>query len=421
MGRIATKSQKHLFDASASATGYLYQCRFALLLALLRDDDPSGIVTLERLDDVAFTKDDLGHHTPKDLLQFKHHVARHAKLTDGAPDIWSTIRIWAQAILDEKVDPSQIAFTLITTSIAGDRSALRLLRPSHTTRNSEEARRLLEIAGAKSKSKKVQAAFKALMKLPVRKRIEMFAAVHLLDGSPQIADVREHIEKAVRYATDVKHLAAFVDRLEGWWFRMIVEHFVRDAHRGIPVTAVQQLVHELREEFKRDNLPDEFQTAEIPDSETSSDDERLFVQQLRLITLKPDRIRTAQEDHYRAYAQRSKWVRDTLTNLDEVGKFELRLIDEWKHKREILQDEIDGTSDEPKKVGVGLRLFNWTQETAPGHPALFIRPLFQSQYMVRGSFHMLADTIADGKPRIGWHPEFHLRLSMRSSGGECNA
>ena len=48
--QTATKKQKDIFDASASALGYLYQCWFALLLALQRDEDSSESVTLEKLD-----------------------------------------------------------------------------------------------------------------------------------------------------------------------------------------------------------------------------------------------------------------------------------------------------------------------------------------------------------------------------------
>jgi hypothetical protein len=40
-------------DATASALGYLYQCRYALLLALQRDDDSDLRVAIEKLDDVA--------------------------------------------------------------------------------------------------------------------------------------------------------------------------------------------------------------------------------------------------------------------------------------------------------------------------------------------------------------------------------
>jgi ABC-3C protein len=37
-----------------------------------------------------------------------------------------------------------------------------------------------------------------------------------------------------------------------------------------------------------------------------------------------------------------------------------------------------------------------------------IRPGVTEPFVVRGSFHMLAD---EASPRIGWHPDFHDRLT----------
>ena len=43
------------YDASASAVGYLYQSRLALLWTL-QQNDPDVLVSIEKLDDVAFSK-----------------------------------------------------------------------------------------------------------------------------------------------------------------------------------------------------------------------------------------------------------------------------------------------------------------------------------------------------------------------------
>ena len=78
------------FDASASALGYFYQCRYALLLALTRGDEPDSCVSIEKLDDVAFhaSPDTPGQAT--ELLQFKHHMRRAGGLGDSSPDVWKS-------------------------------------------------------------------------------------------------------------------------------------------------------------------------------------------------------------------------------------------------------------------------------------------------------------------------------------------
>ena len=62
-----------MHGASASATGYLFQCRYALLAALRAILDAPGLeISIEKLDDVAFES---GGES-RQLIQTKHHVAK---------------------------------------------------------------------------------------------------------------------------------------------------------------------------------------------------------------------------------------------------------------------------------------------------------------------------------------------------------
>src|SRR5579863_10081067 len=114
---------KSPFDASASAVGYLSQIRGALLLAVKRDDSADQI-SLEMLDDVAFSPEDVTSLKPVGLLQFKHSVTRKATLTDKSIDLWKTLRVWSDLIRANKVDPQRTIFTLVTTATASAGSAV---------------------------------------------------------------------------------------------------------------------------------------------------------------------------------------------------------------------------------------------------------------------------------------------------------
>lgn len=92
------------FDATPSALGYLYQCRYALLLALQRDDEPTLRISVEKLDDVAFLTNGNGKASPLELLQFKHHLNRQGGLTNKHTDVWKSIRIWSEAAHSAKID-----------------------------------------------------------------------------------------------------------------------------------------------------------------------------------------------------------------------------------------------------------------------------------------------------------------------------
>ena len=132
---------------------------------------------------------------------------------------------------------------------------------------------------------------------------------------------------------------------------------------------------------------------------------RNFVQQLELIAVSEPRILSAQEDHYKAFEQRSSWVRQHLLGMSDVEKFETRLSDEWQRRFGIMLEGVVNGHDERELVRTGQLLYEWVELTAPSDPCLFVRPEFRSKYMTRGSYHMLAD-----KVRVGWHPDYEKRL-----------
>ena len=83
------------FGASGSALGYLYQCRWALVTFLRRLAPGDTIdVAIEKLDDVSFEK----NGTSIELIQTKHHVDTAANLTDNSPELWKSIRVWAEGV-----------------------------------------------------------------------------------------------------------------------------------------------------------------------------------------------------------------------------------------------------------------------------------------------------------------------------------
>jgi hypothetical protein len=403
------------FDASASAVGYLFQIRSALLLAVKRDDSADHL-SLEMIDDVSFDPTDLQAQKPVELLQFKHSLRKKAALTDRSVDLWKTLRVWSELIGSKRIDPQRTIFTLATTATASSGSALSSLR--HSERDPEKAREVLELAGSSSTNTNVQQAFKSLSRLNVSDRQALFISLYLLDSSPSVQETRRLLEHELRYLVDdpQRQLAGFTDRLEGWWFRTAIDHLVAAQKTPIAVGVVQRQVRDLREQFKRECLPDDFLMVSVPDDHTSADDERCFVRQLVLIHASSQQVRLAQENYYRAYQQRSLWVRENLLGLDEIDSYEHRLIDEWRQKQSIALDGLSKTARDDEKAVCGKGIYNWTQETAVGMAALFIRPQFQSGYMVRGSFHMLADLV-----RIGWHPDFHTLLSLAKTGAKANA
>lgn len=401
------------FDASQSALGYLHQCQYALFLGLQRDEEPNLCISIEKLDDIAFHENPSTPSVAKELLQVKHHIKRAGGLGDSSPDVWKTIRIWSEAVTKHQIDLDHATLCLLTTTTPTNRNAVRFVSPTPALRNPEQARSKLEQAGAASTSETIKTAYSVYMSLTPAERAKLFNAMFLLDTSLIVVDLQKAIGSAVRHAVEPHHRLAFVERLQGWWYQKVVAHLSAAENMPIPVLAIQQQVHELRGQFQRDCLPDDLFHERLPPEATPDEDDRVFILQLVLIGLTPQRLRIAQEDHYRAFAQRSRWMKDNLIGMDDLTRYESRLIDGWKLKFLIMKDGIEDGCGDVRLARHGLNLYQWVETEAPCQSTLWVRPQFQSPYLTRGSFHMLADLL-----RVGWHPEYESRLSSNGSSNE---
>ena len=72
-------------QASEQMLGYLYQVRYALAL-LLENDNSDCQISIEKFDDVAFSKDDI----PIQLIQLKHHIQVNLHL-NHYPNLFQTL------------------------------------------------------------------------------------------------------------------------------------------------------------------------------------------------------------------------------------------------------------------------------------------------------------------------------------------
>jgi rhodanese-related sulfurtransferase len=377
-------------SAAASAMGYLFQCRYALLAGLrAAPDKPELTISIEKFDDVAFE----ANGAPTDLIQTKHHIGKAGDLSDTSVDLWKTIAIWLKSVAEDIEAPFRTKFLLLTTSNAPGNSAASLLRMRD--RDEGAADRLLVAAAKSSENKKIIDACAAYAARPENLRLSLLRAITILDGSPNIIDVREEIEREVHHAAPRDQITKLVERLEGWWFGAVIRTLSGAAPAAIPVLAIEQRVDELREEFKRDSLPVDFKTVVPTESVVAELDRRPFVRQLRKIEIGPKRIEFAIRDYYRASEQRSRWAREELLIDGELEHYERELTEAWEPRHAANVEEAYSCSAE-RKVELGQTLFKWVELDA-NFPLRTVR----ERFLTHGSYHILAN-----RYQVGWHPDF---------------
>jgi hypothetical protein len=386
------------FSAGPQAAGYLYQARHALLLLLRGGEDAE--LKIEGLDDI-----DLTHPTTNSQLhaQLKHQVNRAANLTDASPDIWKTIRVWATHLVRGALPP-HVDLSLVTTATAPDESAMSYLRDDGK-RSVDDALRLLRAVPSSSTNRSLAPAFAAFNGLSDPQQRLLVDRITLFDGSANLVEIGDDIRSEIRYATHPALVNAVQERLEGWWFAQVAQHLVERPDVPIARVEVHLKLSSIAEQFHSDDLPIDFASS-IPDAIDAMGDQRQFVSQVREVTSSTRRIERCIIDYYRAYEQRSRWLREELLLATDLTEYEGRLVDEWERYRLALED--DGAPDEEDSaacVVFGRKLLTW-METAAEIP---IRARVTEGYVMRGSFHMLAD---QPRPRVWWHPLFLQKLQQ---------
>ena len=378
-------------EASASATGYLFQCRYALLAGIQAiPNSPDLEISIEKLDDVAFESSG----EPTKLIQTKHHISRLGNLTNSSVDLWKTFLIWSKRAAADVDSLFRIRFVLLTTASAPSESAASFLRMRD--RDETKADKLLMNVTAKSRNQENSTAYSAYAALPDSVRLNLLRAITILDGSPNIIDVRDEIVHALYHAAGRDHVELLVERLEGWWFGAVIKALSGSCASSIPVLAIDQRVDELREEFKRGALPVDLRTGNPPPEVIAELDGRPFVKQLRMVEIGAARIEYAIRDYYRASEQRSRWAREDLLLDGELENYELELIEAWEPRHASVVENLTANCPPEKRVKAGQAIFAWVEQEAS-----FSLRSVRERFLTHGSYHILSNRYA-----VGWHPDF---------------
>lgn len=381
------------FSAADAALGYLYQCRMALLSALRRVRlGAEFLLYLETLDDVLFEHEGAA----LELLQTKHHKQQAANLTDASPDLWKTVRVWCEGTASGAILPLADLY-LITTSTAGEGSVASYLRSEG--RDVQKAAERLRSTAQSSINQTNQAGYAAFLALTQNAQRELLERVIVLDAAPNIVDLYAELRKEVRWAADREQIEPFLRRLEGWWLRRAIQQLVSTSRAPVLSDEFESQMDDLREQFKRDALPidDDILAAEV---DASVYQDAIFVRQLQLIGIGAQRILGAIREYFRAFEQRSRWVREDLLLVGEIEKYERRLVEEWEIVFARMKDELGSSMAEELKQKAAREVYKWVEEKV-----IPIRPNVTEPFVTRGSYQLLSDRL-----RVGWHPQFLDRL-----------
>lgn len=381
------------FDASSSAVGYLYQCKYALVASLERMDGTPLLVEVETLDDVAFPAD----NQPMELLQLKHHQGESPPdLTSASRDLWSSLRVWIKRLLDGDLSEDARLY-LITTAHCGYGSAPALLR--NIGRDVDQAVQLLLEYAERSDAVSTKPGREAFRKLRPSQRLRLLDRVWILDQEQSIDDLDQRLSTSLRFVRPTKIDYVREAMLE-WWYRRCAEHLSGKTSGPISSSEIEMKIESIGDSLSADNLP--VDVAEPTDGELGNFAESMFARQLALLPVSSSRVLQAAKDYMQAFTQRSRWLGGELLTVGDLGEYEARLIDEWRRRFNVMSDELGHLAAEEEMQREAKRLYKWVELDAE----FPIRPRCTAGFVTRGSFQMLSEQM-----RVGWHPNFENMLS----------
>jgi hypothetical protein len=385
--------KKNEFDASPSALGYIYQVRYALFAALkkIRDlDDPDNhSIVIEKIDDISFHNEG----TPKELLQTKHR-AKTTKLTDKSPDIWKTIRIWAELISRGEIDLYSNTFYLITTQEAPSESLASYLSNEDQYRNLDEAICRVNSICSQKVGKEIKKGVDAFNCLSEAQKIAFLSRIEIITQSRDITEIGTHLRNSLKLHATKEHLTAYIERLEGYWFDKAIE-CLKGNISSIKLSDVVYFFDDLRNQFLPTNLPNDYSDLDI-DELGFEDEDKDFLKQIKLFTSNKNVLNVAKENYYRTYAQVLRWQSDGLLQPNEMTKYRNKLSKEWANINSLSEMEYD-ISSVKDQIKHAKNIYKHCQLDS----VIPIRSHFDDSYICRGTYHYLADNL-----NIGWHPNY---------------
>jgi hypothetical protein len=400
-----TKAAGNQYSASEQGLGYIYQPRFALLRLLQLPENTS--VLIEKDDDLDF----IDSNGVKSLASLKHKGTGD-RLTDLSTDFWKSVRIWLTRYNRDGRSESNLRFFLFSTGTVSSTSILRhfLVEPPTEEEKPTSLSQLATEVLAKTKSELIGAIATEFQELNNNEQEDFLSRIVIFDGSPRIDDVPSIIKNQNMRSVRRENRDTIFERLEGWWNDTIVNMLVGKRTEPIFGYEISDKLCAFSEEYQSDNLPITFRGKEPSGGLDAENDQRFFVVQLREIGIASNRIRNAILDYYRAFEQRSAWARENLLVSGEMEEYEDRLVDEWSRYRDVVFEELDEDSADTILLEAGKALYRWVDLESGNISALRIRERVTEPYVVRGGFHILANT--KPIPRVYWHPLFLNRVSQ---------
>jgi len=399
-------ASESLHDATASALGFRYQERFALI-ELMETKDDEAAIGVETLDDVHLKSQGI------DLLeQLKHSLSLNPTPLDiKSVNLWATLRIWAELLPSTDLDITQ--FRLVTVASIATSSSLNCLCTEGSDRTKladelvAEAQRVVDDVLAASKkgnpkphAKRIAGA-EAFLNISESQRIGLLERVLIRPEAPAITDLEDLLATKLDTYPNAQR-KTLVAKLYEWWDRQILLSLQGKRDRYIKRFELIGQLSETSAMLQTEALIESF-SSKTPPAVFHTDE--MLAKQCELVEAKPSMSKLARVSEWQARNQRTAWSNEAPSKHSKIVEYDEKLISEWSYLHDTACENAD-PKEESSMIEEGYKILKWILEEAPQKVGS-IENTVTSPFYVRGSYQVLS---IEG--RVGWHPEYRLRLGF---------
>lgn len=384
-----------------SLLGYARQVDRALVHLLQGQADDA--VSLEVVGDTAVETTD-GRVLAEEA---KSRTGTSNPIADRAVDLWKTFRNWVEAVERGALNPQRTVFQLYVSHPFNGDIVERLASASSPDAADDAISYVWTALGVDPTAADPCAGLPGSLREHVSRVVQADPAqwrqivtqFRLVLGSGDasaelLASLDTHI-----IADGVKE--PLMEALRGWVLGRVIQLLERREPAVIRNAEFRQIFVEHR---RRLETREALLSVATPPTEDEKERElslRIYVRQLDLIELEDEDKVDAVIDYLTAEADRVAWAQDARIFAEDVEAFERELRLAWRRLRRRGERELSHLAD----VARGAQLYDECQAHHAPLAGLEVPPTF-----CRGSFHKLANELT-----LGWHPDFHRRLTGQAA------
>lgn len=400
-------------SAIGPALGYYYQAVYALI-SLFDSQNENAFVSIETLDDVYHEDGEI-----KTLVQLKHKTT-NSKISIKSDDLWKTLKVWCDFIKSN--DPEDGIFTLSTVASNNMQDPLNILKTENGDRSGletlllDEAFRVIEerkvvqnenlnsqLKGEKEKNLPYDSKYKgceAFHSLTVSKRQALLKNIRLNTSMFSISEVQNMVIQRIKKGTQPNNQIALAESIISWWDREAVRSLTQERNECIFLSELQEFISKKNAELYNDGFTDDIDEIELPPPNISHP---VHIKQLEIINASKTQKRRSFKTEVRARIQRGIWMRNNISSISKLKKYDSTLIEEWSYKFDEISEKALTMSEEEKEAN-GRTLLDWSHNESHN----LVRSIsnnYNNPDLIRGSYQILSKS-----KRIGWHCEYTSRL-----------